>query len=222
MSTLQAHKKGLRKAMATRLRMLPVSDVQQQSSMIADRVLASPYFARSQCVSCYLSMPSGEVDTSSLISAILRSGKTLFVPKIGATQDGRMDFLQVYGEEDLRSFPSGTWGIKEPAHDWNGVRRRSALDDGTPDLDLILLPGVAFDRSMSRLGHGKGYYDRFISSYAAAKSAEGQRKPLLVALALREQILDAGQVPIAPHDWKMDVIAGPDGLLGEVAADSSQ
>ncbi|EPS94067.1 hypothetical protein FOMPIDRAFT_1033497 [Fomitopsis schrenkii] len=221
MASLQTHKKALRKTMATRLRSLSVSDVQQQSRMIADRVLASPYFARSQSVSCYLSMPSGEVDTSALISAILRSGKTLFVPKIGATRDSAMDFLQVHGEEDLRSFPSGTWGIKEPAHEWNGARRRSALDDGT-DLDLILVPGVAFDRSMSRLGHGKGYYDRFISSYATSKSAQGQRKPLLVALALREQILDAGQVPVAPHDWKMDVIAGPDGLLGEATADRPQ
>lgn len=43
-----------------------------------------------------------------------------------------------------------------------------------------------------------------------------------VALALREQILDAGQVPVAPHDWKMDVIAGPDGLLGEAPVDSPQ
>ncbi|KAH9933784.1 nagb/rpia/CoA transferase-like protein [Fomitopsis serialis] len=221
MTALQAQKKALRKTMATRLRSLSVSDVQQQSGMITDRVLASPYFARSQCVSCYLSMPSGEVDTSSLISAILRSGKTLFVPKIDTTCDGTMDFLQVYGEDDLRAFPPGTWGIKEPAYEWKGARRRSATDDGT-DLDLIFLPGVAFDRSMSRLGHGKGYYDRFISSYAASKSAKGQRKPLLVALSLREQILEAGQVPVAPHDWKMDVIAGPDGLLGEAAADSSQ
>ncbi|KAH9833197.1 5-formyltetrahydrofolate cyclo-ligase [Rhodofomes roseus] len=221
MSTLQAQKKALRKAMATRLRSLPVSDVQQQSRMIADRVLASPHFARSQCVSCYLSMPSGEVDTTSLVSAILRSGKTLFVPKIDTARDGAMDFLQVYGEEDLRSFPSGTWGIKEPTYEWNGVQRRSAMDDGT-ELDLILLPGVAFDRSMLRLGHGKGYYDRFLSSHTAAKSAKGQRKPLLVALALREQILEAGQVPTAPHDWTMDVIVGPDGLLGESAAGGSQ
>jgi 5-formyltetrahydrofolate cyclo-ligase len=121
-------------------------------------------------------------------------------------------------------------------------------------LDLILLPGdytvmlfwietdvlqgVAFDRSLSRLGHGKGYYDRFISSYVAS----GRARPLLgvssgcaflvcpsilksiilfptVALALREQVLDAGHVPMGEHDWKMDMIITPDEIIGSFKKD---
>lgn len=142
--------------------------------------------------------------------------QTLYVPKIGAADANAasMDFLQVHSEEDLHAFPSGTWGIKEPPIEWQGRRRASALDETTAQLDLILCPGVAFDQSLSRLGHGRGYYDRFLSTYTASQSAHGRRKPLLVALALREQLLEAGQVPAALHDWKMDVIVGPDGATG--------
>ncbi len=102
--------------------------------------------------------------------------------------------------------------------------------------------GVAFDTSLSRLGHGKGYYDRFITNYTSTHG----RKPLLgeleasspektcradnvcrnmdlVGLALREQILEAGRVPTGEHDWKVDIIVGPDGIVrkGEESASSS-
>ena len=99
------------------------------------------------------------------------------------------------------------------------------------DTSRVLIPlaaGVAFDPSLSRLGHGKGYYDRFITAYTAS---HGAQKPLLgifygiiswlqltatlVALALREQILEPGAVPMTDHDWKMDAVVGPDEILGE-------
>lgn len=214
MAALQTQKKALRKAMAVKLRSLSAADIQQQSQAVAERLLASPIFLRSRSVSCYMSMPLGEVQTSALLSATLSSGKTLFVPKIDIASERKMDFLKVYDIEDLRTFPSGTWGIKEPDYEWKGHRRANALDEDVGLLDLILVPGVAFDRSLSRLGHGKGYYDHFVSLYTSSKSANSYKKPMLVALALREQILEAGEVPTALHDWQMDVIVGPDGILG--------
>ncbi|EPQ52084.1 nagb/rpia/CoA transferase-like protein [Gloeophyllum trabeum ATCC 11539] len=193
------NKRALRKSVTATLRSLPPTDVQEQSHAIAARVLSLPSFAKSKTVSCYLSMPTGEVDTSPLVSEILRAGKSLFVPKIDRSTEGRMEFLKVYGEEDLQPFPSGLWGIREPEHTWGEHRRMS---------------GVAFDRSLSRLGHGKGYYDRFITRYTLLA---GRQRPLLgkVALALREQVLEDGQVPTADHDWKMDLIVSPDGVIGQ-------
>jgi 5-formyltetrahydrofolate cyclo-ligase len=87
---------------------------------------------------------------------------------------------------------------------------------------------VAFDRSLSRLGHGKGYYDGFLSSYVGS----GRQKPLLgphlfvsrevrlltvfvaVALALREQVVGSGEVPMGEYDWKVDMIVTPGEIIG--------
>jgi len=193
------------------LRTLTASEIQKQSEQVIRRLVDAPFFQRSDSVSCYLSMPSGELDTSSLVTEIIRSGKTLFVPKIDKSTEGKMDFLRVHGEADIASFPAGLWGIREPDYIWQETQRQSALDPSCHGLDLILLPAVAFDRSLSRLGHGKGYYDRFITRYAAA---HGGKRPLLVGLALREQILDAGKIPMGEYDWKVDAIVSPDGILG--------
>ncbi|KAJ7269643.1 hypothetical protein C8J57DRAFT_1066677 [Mycena rebaudengoi] len=221
---LKAEKKILRKVMNSKLRSLSSSNIQDQSRVITATVLALPSFIRSKSVSCYLSMPSGEVDTSSLVREILRRGKTLFVPKIDTATDGRMEFLQVYDEEDLNSLPSGVWGIKEPNHTWNGHPRASAIEAG---LDMVLLPGLAFDRSFSRLGHGKGYYDKFVSAYCEARRSP----PLLgspifiprtevdcglqLQLSLKEQLLDSKAVPVGDHDWKMACIVTEEGELSD-------
>ncbi len=130
-------------------------------------------------------------------------------------------------------------------------------EDGAP-LDVILIPGacgaaeaseyptshafflfgcvstlglgVAFDRSLARLGHGKGYYDRFLTSYTSLASARGTAKPLFgeqsqrhpdfvadlswlsfkVGLALREQVLAAGEVPVGANDVRVDMVVTPD------------
>ncbi|KAH7923451.1 5-formyltetrahydrofolate cyclo-ligase [Leucogyrophana mollusca] len=206
MSILQANKKALRRAMASKLRELSPSTIQAQSEAIIAQVLAMPAFQRCKNISCYLSMPTGEVDTSPIVANILRdSGKSLFVPSITGG-DGRMDFVRLYDEEDLRAMPAGLWGIPEPTQEWRGQRRQSVQDASCEALDMILVPGVAFDRSLSRLGHGKGFYDRFITSYAASRP-----RPFLVALALGQQLVD--EVPIAEHDWKMDVIVTPEEVI---------
>ncbi|OAX41630.1 5-formyltetrahydrofolate cyclo-ligase [Rhizopogon vinicolor AM-OR11-026] len=211
MSILQStNKKALRKAMTTALRELPQSDVQSQSQAITEKVLSLPAFQECKTVSCYLSMPAAEVQTTSLISNILGNlKKALFVPSI-TPSDGCMNFVRVYTEEDYRSFPSGLWGIPDPTPEWSGKKRHSVFDADCSNLDLILVPGVAFDRSLSRLGHGKGYYDRFLTSY---RSSAGRSRPLLVALALKEQLLEHGQVPMLDHDWKMDMIITPDEVI---------
>lgn len=211
MSIVQStNKRALRKAIATTLRELSQSDIQSQSQAITEKVLSLPAFQQCKTVSCYLSMPAAEVQTTSLILNILGDlGKSLFVPSI-VSNNGYMDFVRVYTEEDYRSFPSGLWGIPEPTPEWSSEKRQSIFDADCSNLDLILVPGVAFDRSFSRLGHGKGYYDRFITSYS---SSTGRSKPLLVALALEQQLLEHGQVPMFDHDWKMDMIITPDKVI---------
>ena len=68
---------------------------------------------------------------------------------------------------------------------------------GCPDLDLVVMPGVAFTEAGARLGHGKGYYDKYLASLR-------DPKPTTIALAFREQILD--ELPTGPHDVPVDLV----------------
>ncbi|KAF8263196.1 5-formyltetrahydrofolate cyclo-ligase [Lactarius quietus] len=210
MASLTAKKKALRRSITSILRALSQDETRSQSQAITKRILDAPWFSQATTVSCYLSMPTGEVDTSAITEAILASGKTLFVPKVDATLSGGMDFLRVHDEGDLRSLPDGVWGIKEPQFQYGDAPRMKATDEDSTPLDVILMPGVAFDRSLARLGHGKGYYDRFLTSYTSLASARGRTKPLFVALALREQVLTAGDVPVGANDVRVDMIVTPD------------
>lgn len=85
-------------------------------------------------------------------------------------------------------------------------------------LDLIIVPGVAFDRQARRLGHGKGYYDRYLTAMDRWRHGFGLPPAKTLALALQPQILDethAGiaEVPTEPHDRVLDAIAHPHGWL---------
>ncbi len=94
--------------------------------------------------------------------------------------------------------------------------RPSALDEttGGDGLDLILAPGVAFDSTGGRLGHGKGYYDRYFARADEWASRKGRQGPVTVALALREQLLpSAERVPADERDRVLDGIIAPDGTI---------
>ncbi|KAF5357123.1 hypothetical protein D9756_006476 [Leucocoprinus leucothites] len=214
-STLKAQKRALRNSVTSKLIALPPQTIQEQTNAVISRLTSLPVFQKAKSLSCYLNMPSGEVGTASVVSEVLESDRILFVPKI-VNKSGQMDFLKIYNKADLTSLPNGVWGIKEPDFFWEGKPRLKALE--SPDLDLILLPAVAFDRGFARLGHGKGYYDRFITSYHAAF----HKKPLLVGLALREQVLEKKRIPMDDHDWSMDLIITPDEVLYKPASDSPE
>ncbi|KAF9528439.1 5-formyltetrahydrofolate cyclo-ligase [Crepidotus variabilis] len=218
---IKAQKQALRKSMAASLRPLSSDELKEQTKMIHARVMTLQHFKESKSVSCYLSMPSSEAGTSELVDSILDSGKRLFVPKVQSKDDSIMDFLRVYSSEDLACLPAGTWGIKEPADSWEDHERTSILRNKAEAelLDMIILPGVAFDRNLLRLGHGKGYYDRFITAYVAS----GRPKPLLVGICLREQLLPEGKlVPGESHDWKLDVLVTADEIITRDVATSKE
>ncbi|KAL5499038.1 hypothetical protein ACEPAH_1556 [Sanghuangporus vaninii] len=208
-SSVESTKKALRQAVSEIVRNLPDAAVRAQSEAVSRHVISSEAFRKSKAISCYLSM-RGEIDTTNIAREILRSGKSLYVPKITSSKERRMDFLRLYNLEDLESLPSGMWGIKEPDFDYKGKRRTCALDDDAEPLDLIIVPGVAFDETLCRLGHGKGYYDVFIDTYSSTR-----HHPTLLALSLREQILPVGQIPILEHDRKMHAVATPNGIIGD-------
>jgi 5-formyltetrahydrofolate cyclo-ligase len=186
-------------------------------------------------------MPGGEIQTDSIVRHAISAGKQVFVPylhKSGLSAgDGPprlMDMVSLKDIEDYESLQRDKWGIPsiDPATVHTRQRSVGELDGKRSDdssLDLILLPGVAFDRdpisgAIRRLGHGKGFYDYFLHRYTLATyeaddvASNSRPAVLLYALALREQFLPASSeesVPVGPHDQPIDGLFLGDGELKE-------
>jgi len=123
----------------------------EASREITRQVLALPFWKKARTVMAYWSLPT-EPDTRELMEAALGEGKTLLLPR--CVDAARMVALPV---KDLCEPRRGTMGIPEP----------EATEDmaGIPEPDLILVPCVAAAPSGVRLGHGAGYYDRFLAEH---------------------------------------------------------
>ncbi|KAG9128442.1 hypothetical protein FRC07_011199 [Ceratobasidium sp. 392] len=200
-TTIKAQKAAVRKTVLNARSLLSASQIKNSSEAITKKLVESHAFQSSKSVSCFLSM-AGEVDTDGIVRAVLNTGKTLYVPRM----NGRViNMLRVYDSHDLDSLEAGKWGIREPSPLKAEVGRHEALQEG--NLDLIVMPGVAFDSNLARLGYGRGYYDRFVNSYAE-KYGES-RIPKLVAIALDEQVVEPGMIPMESHDRTLHSVLTP-------------
>ena len=134
-------------------------------------------------------MLDGEIDTSFLVRKAFLDKKAVFVPYIQKTQLHEdcqqvrvMDMLSLHSVEDMESLKRDKWGIPTLASS-SIPKRRNCMSEREPCLDLIVMPGVAFDHELNRLGHGKGFYDFFLQRYHRAKgkeiSEEGSKTPFL-------------------------------------------
>jgi len=79
------------------------------------------------------------------------------------------------------------------------------------DIDVLVVPGLAFDELGDRLGQGKGYYDRFIARMFADE--KNKKVPLLVAVGLNCQLVEDGMIPTHEHDHPVDWILLPDSAI---------
>ena len=135
-----------------------------------------PEYRAARSISVYLSMSAGEVSTSGVVDHALRHGKRVFVPYIYrrlTPSEGQpasvMDMLELQSIDDFASLQPDHWGIPALSNDSVSSRANSfggtglsAVGGAPQGLDLILLPGMAFDSSFGRLGRGKGFYDYFL------------------------------------------------------------
>ena len=124
---------------------------QEASRNITRQVLELPFWKEAGTVMAYWSMPS-EPDTRELMETALREGKTLLLPR--CVDARRMVALPVRNLADVKP---GRLGIPEPEPAEDGTE--------TPEPDLILVPCMAAALHGVRLGHGAGYYDRFLSEH---------------------------------------------------------
>ena len=89
-----------------------------------------------------------------------------------------------------------------------------SVTPGADQMDLILVPGVGFDRQGNRLGFGRGYYDRLLRPLREEPLSAETKKTLLIGLAFECQLVD--QLPIDPHDVAMDAIVTERAVYGSL------
>lgn len=162
-------------------------DKDELSRRIVGAFMALPEYAMAETVMFYIDVRS-EVRTRHDLELALRSGKTIVVP--WCNDDGELELFRLTRMDELEI---GMYRILEP-----GTNLRNLPEKQVPveSLDLIMVPGVGFDRRGARMGHGKGYYDKLLQH--ARKDAP------LVALAFECQLFD--EIPVADHDIFMDKI----------------
>ena len=130
-------------------------------------------------------MPKGELSTGIIVKDAFRSNKEVFVPYIDKKEGPAqrlptsvMEMVALESDNDYECLRPDAWGIPSVLED-SVQRRRRVLSredklehgvDETETLDMIVMPGVAFDRGLRRLGHGKGFYDDFLARYHESKS----------------------------------------------------
>lgn len=130
---------------------------------------------------------SEEVDTHDLIKDCFKKGHTIYIPKVDRNE------IKIIPVQHWEVLEPGTFSILEPMI--------SAEAANPEDLDLILVPGIAFDHRGHRLGFGRGFYDRVLKKTKAYK----------VGLAFHEQIVD--EIPNEEHDVPMDLIITDTSLI---------
>lgn len=160
------------------------SSRESAGAAICRKVLDDPLYKEARTVFCYVSTPL-EPDTAAIIADAIASGKCLCVPRcIGK---GIMEAVRISSPADLRP---GAYGIPEPAE---GLPQVSPAD-----IDLAIVPCIAAGRDGRRIGHGAGYYDRFLAPIRAKR----------VCLCFKAMLRD--DIPMDAHDLLMDkVISEP-------------
>ena len=162
-------------------------EVRTRSEHIIAHLTGQEVYRLAGCLASYVSI-ANEVDTHILIDLALDSGKRVAVPVVKSSRT--LIHREVRSRAELK--PSG-FGLLEPS-----------LEDGAvvpPDaFDVVLVPGLAFDRAGNRVGFGAGFYDRFLSLAPAFK----------IGLAYDFQLFD--RLPAGPRDIPMDLIVTESGI----------
>jgi 5-formyltetrahydrofolate cyclo-ligase len=158
------------------------------SRTICETFTALPAYRAAKTVMWYVDAGS-EVRTRHALPDALTHGKRVVVPWCVVETNE----LELFRLEDMSELVEGAYKILEPRADLRGLAAKRVKPD---ELDLVMVPGTAFDLRGARMGQGKGYYDRLLTS--ARPDAP------LAALAFECQIFD--EIPVAPHDVFMDVV----------------
>lgn len=184
LETLQQQKQALREQAHANRRDQPDKD--PLSRQICETFVALPEYEAARNVLFYLDVRT-EVRTRHYLPTALEHGKQIVVPYC---VDGELELFHL---ESMDELDVGMYKILEPRAELRSVESKRVA---VAALDLVMVPGVAFDRRGGRMGHGKGYYDKLLE--------HARPDTPLVALAFECQLFP--EVPMQAHDVFMDKI----------------
>jgi len=177
-----SYKQNFRKEFIKQNKFLPDEEKASRSEMICERLTQTLLFQDANCIALYCAT-GNEVSTYELMDKYSTGHegrkKKIVLPVVSGEN---MHFYPYTGKENLKK---GAFGIMEP------VSRELVPPE---EIDLFIVPGVAFDLACNRLGRGKGYYDRYLSCID---------KPV-IGLCFDFQLIDS--IPCEAHDKKMTMV----------------
>jgi len=185
--TIFDDKKALRRRILDERKNINIVEKEEMDNKILDKFYESEYYRKSKKIFIYISYDS-EINTKGIINKALEDNKKVYVPRT-EFKNRLMDAVEIMSLDNLVESDFGILepSIKEPYIDPN-------------ELDLIVVPGVAFDKQGGRMGYGAGFYDRYFKKI----SEDNIKKVMKVALAYEFQTLE--KVPMNDHDIPVDCI----------------
>lgn len=177
-------KKALRQTFSSLRKNIPQSLRKTYSAQIGERLRSTSFWQKSVHIALYYSV-GAEVDTIGIIKRGWQEQKIIYLPK----SDPHRHQLHFYAITSFGQLSQGHYGIPEPCEG------KEPLD--VKQLDLVLVPGLAFDCWGYRLGYGGGYYDRFLSQLSP--------ETVKIGLAYDSQLSEI-PLPREPFDQPVDLI----------------
>lgn len=188
-STADYEKRALRAELRERRQNLTTTEVEQASQGLLANLQSLVTAMGATSISCYLSTPS-EPNTRPFINWALESGIRILFPI--SREDGLLDWT--VGEQGIEK--TGLWGMPEAVGELLGP---IAIND----VDLIIVPACAVDEQGTRLGWGRGYFDKTLGSM--------ERRPPVYAMVFDNEVLP--EVPKEPHDQSVSGVVTPHRIL---------
>lgn len=155
---------------------------EEKSNIISNKIINLEEYQNSNVIAVFKSF-SSEVDTSTLIKDALSMQKEVVLPR---TYKNEIKFYKIKSIND--DFEKNEFGIEEPKENIDNYVEKEKID-------LIIVPGLCFDKEKNRLGYGGGYYDRFLSNNNAKK----------IGICFEDQIYSE-LIPVNKNDIKMDIV----------------
>ncbi len=161
---------------------LSVNRIMMHSAIIAKKLFDLDEYKEADVILPYVSF-SSEVDTHVLINEAIKSGKKIAVPRV--VSKDQMKFFYIKSFSDLKP---GAFGILEPVSSEEFIPEPSVKT-------VILLPGLAFDNKLNRIGYGGGFYDKYLSRY-----------PYIHKIMLAYELEKTDSLPCDELDIKPDMV----------------